>query len=42
MMLESAGVYNVSFDGSGLASGVYFYTLQTGKFKETRKMILMK
>ena len=40
--VKSAGVHEVSFDGSGLASGVYFYTLQTGKFTQTHKMILMK
>jgi hypothetical protein len=38
----SSGVHEVSFDGSGLASGVYFYTIQTGKFTKTHKMILMK
>ncbi|HEX7358642.1 MAG TPA: T9SS type A sorting domain-containing protein [Ignavibacteriaceae bacterium] len=40
--VQSSGVHEVSFDGSGLASGVYFYTLQAGKFTETRKMILIK
>ncbi len=40
--VKSAGTHEVSFDGSGLASGVYFYTLQTGKFTQTHKMILMK
>ena len=40
--VKGAGVHEISFDGSGLASGVYFYTLQTGKFTQTHKMILMK
>ena len=40
--VKGAGVHEVSFNGKGLASGVYFYTLQTGKFTETHKMILMK
>jgi hypothetical protein len=40
--VKGAGVHEVSFNGTGLSSGVYFYTLQTGKFTETRKMILMK
>jgi hypothetical protein len=40
--LKGAGTHEISFDGTGFSSGVYFYTLQTGKFTETRKMILMK
>jgi photosystem II stability/assembly factor-like uncharacterized protein len=36
------GTYKVTFDGSQLNSGVYFYTFNSGDFKETRKMILMK
>lgn len=37
-----AGKYEVSFDGSGLSSGVYFYKLVTGGFNETKKMVLVK
>lgn len=37
-----AGEYAVDFDGKDLSSGIYFYTLKTGNFKETRKMILLK
>lgn len=40
--VKGAGVHEVSFNGAGLASGVYFYTLQTGKYTQTRKMILVK
>lgn len=36
------GTYEVSFDGSMLNSGVYFYRLTTDGFSETKKMILMK
>ncbi len=39
----SAGEYEVEFSAkSGLTSGVYFYTLRSGAFIQTKKMILMK
>lgn len=37
-----AGVYEYSFDGTGLNSGVYFYRLQAGEYIETRRMVLVK
>ena len=37
-----AGVHEVRFDGTGLASGVYFYRLQAGTNVETRKFTLLK
>ncbi|MCI0449851.1 MAG: T9SS type A sorting domain-containing protein [Chlorobi bacterium] len=36
------GTYEVSFNGSDLTSGAYFYSLQAGEFTETKKMILVK
>lgn len=39
---NEAGFHQVEFDGSGLASGVYFYALQTGSFVQTKKFILLK
>ncbi len=36
------GQYEVTFDGSGLASGVYYYRLTAGSFTAVRKMILLK
>ncbi len=38
----SAGNYEVTFDGSGLTSGVYFYRMQAGGYTETKRMILIK
>jgi hypothetical protein len=36
------GTYEVTFDGSALPSGVYFYELRAGYFKEVKKMVLVK
>ena len=36
------GVHEVTFDGSSLASGVYFCTLHAGTYTETRKVVLVK
>jgi len=37
-----AGIHESVFDASNLASGVYFYSLQTTNFSQIRKMVLMK
>ena len=39
---KNPGRYKVDFDGSRLASGIYFYKLSTDGFSETKSMILMK
>ncbi len=39
---KEAGSYNVTFNSSNLASGMYLYTLKAGSFTSTKKMILMK
>ncbi len=36
------GSYSVDWDASGYASGVYFYSLITEGFTETKKMVLIK
>ncbi|MBN8569560.1 MAG: T9SS type A sorting domain-containing protein [Ignavibacteria bacterium] len=40
--LIGAGTKEISFNGITLASGLYFYTLSAGDFKETKKMMLVK
>ncbi len=39
---QQAGKYEVSFNGSLLNSGIYYYTIQSGSFLQTRKMLLLK
>lgn len=39
---KSAGVHTATFDASNLASGVYLYQIQSGNFREVRKMMLVK
>ena len=36
------GRYVIEFNGSGLSSGIYFYTLSGGNVNITRKMVLIK
>ncbi|MBN1351887.1 T9SS type A sorting domain-containing protein [candidate division KSB1 bacterium] len=38
----SAGAHAVEWQAQNLASGVYFYRLQTGTMAETTRMILLK
>jgi len=38
----NAGKHQVVFDGAGFASGVYFYKIESGKFIDTKKMVLIK
>jgi len=39
---RDAGYHEVTFDGSYLASGIYFYELRAGDFSSVKKMVLIK
>lgn len=40
--VKQPGSYTVQFDAGNLSSGVYFYTLTSGNFKASKKLIIMK
>lgn len=37
-----AGTYNIDFNASSLSSGIYFYSISTSEFTDTKKMMLIK
>jgi hypothetical protein len=39
---QDAGIKNITFDASRLASGLYFYSISAGDFKDIKKMMLIK
>ena len=39
---KDAGAYEVKFNGSNLASGMYFYRLRAGDYVAVKKLLLMK
>jgi len=39
---QTAGNYSMEFTARDLTSGIYFYTLTSGSFVDTRKLILLK
>ncbi|MCL4538477.1 MAG: T9SS type A sorting domain-containing protein [Bacteroidetes bacterium] len=39
---QSAGAHSVKFNGTNLASGIYFYRLQAGTYYDTKKLLLLK
>lgn len=40
--MKPAGKHNLTFDASGLDSGIYLYSLKAGNFNETRRMTIGK
>jgi len=44
---QSAGYHSVSWDaknaiGEGVSAGMYIYTINTGKFRSSKKMLILK
>ena len=39
---KGAGNYSIKFDARGLSSGIYFYELNAGDFRDVKKMIILK
>lgn len=39
---QNAGAHIVEFDASNLASGIYFYRIEAGSFRQVNKMMLLK
>jgi len=40
--MQSAGEHTVEWNAQNFPSGVYFYRLQSDKFAETKKLVLIK
>jgi hypothetical protein len=40
--IKNPGSYIVTFNGTELSSGVYFYRIQSGDFVQVKKMVLIK
>jgi hypothetical protein len=39
---QEAGPYEFNYDASHLPAGIYIYTLETSKEKETRRLVIIK
>ena len=40
--IKPAGIYQLEFKGEDLPSGVYYYKIESGKFSQVKKMVLIK
>ncbi len=40
--IKDAGKYSIVFDGSNLASGIYFYSMEAGRFQNVKKLTILK
>jgi hypothetical protein len=40
--VKNAGIYQVTFDASDFASGIYYYMIKAGKFRQVKKMVLVR
>jgi len=40
--IKTAGKYSVTFDASGISTGIYFYNLSAGEFNQVRKNDIIK
>jgi len=38
----NAGYHKIQFNAEGLTSGIYFYQIQMGEYRGTKKMLLNK
>lgn len=38
----TSGTYEVTWDAEGISSGIYYYRIKAGEFRETKKLILLK
>jgi len=39
---QKTGNYEVQFNAANLTNGIYFYTLHSGEFAATKKLLLLK
>ncbi|MCW8848365.1 MAG: T9SS type A sorting domain-containing protein, partial [Melioribacteraceae bacterium] len=39
---KTIGNYSISFNAGDLSSGIYFYTIKSGRYMKTKKMLLIK